>query len=84
MDFFRRLAAQGDTISPHILAHLGYRTAMSIQLHDFLSRSWFSRVWTLQEAAVATECVVQCGSDRIPWTAFERFNEKCQRDLTGQ
>lgn len=35
MDFFTHLAAQGDTISPHLLAHLGYRTAMSIQLHDF-------------------------------------------------
>ena len=84
MDFFTRLAAQGDTISPHLLAHLGYRTPMSIQLHDFLSRPWFSRVWTLQEAAVATDCVVQCGSQRIHWTAFEQFNRKCQRDPTGQ
>lgn len=84
MDFFTHLAAQGDTISPHLLAHLGYRTAMSIQLHDFLSRPWFSRVWTLQEAAVATNCVVQCGAQRIHWTAFEQFNRNCQHDLTGQ
>ena len=84
MDFFTRLAAQGDNISPHLMAHLGYRTVMSIQLHDFFSRPWFSRVWTLQEAAVATDCVVQCGSQQIHWTAFERFNRNCQRDLTGQ
>lgn len=84
IDFLTRLAAQGDGISPHLMAHLGYRTPMSIQLHDFLSRPWFSRVWTLQEVAVATECLVQCGSQRIPWTAFERFNGNCQRDPTGQ
>ena len=84
MDFFTRLAAQDDNISPHLVAHLGYRTAMSVQLHDFLSRPWFSRVWTLQEAAVATDCVVQCGSQQIHWTAFERFNRNCQRDPTGQ
>ena len=84
MDFFIRLTDQGQTISPFLLDHLGYRSAMCVQLHDLLSRPWFSRVWTLQEAAVATDCVVQCGLQQIPFAAFERFNRNCQHDETGQ
>ena len=83
MDFLKRLATQGETISPHLMAHLGYQKPMSTQLHDFLSRPWFSRVWTLQEAAVASKCTVHCGADRIPWSFLEIINRRCQSDQIG-
>ncbi|KAI1353314.1 heterokaryon incompatibility protein-domain-containing protein [Xylaria sp. FL0043] len=38
---------------------------------DFLFlRSWFNRVWVVQEATLATELVVSCGLSRIDWDAF--------------
>ena len=41
-----------------------------------LIRPWWSRVWVVQEVAVAKEVIVACGSYTIPWhflTLFEYF-----------
>lgn len=49
------------------------RTGLFVQvpqdwvLKDVFSRTWFKRMWTLQEAILATECIVQCGSATLAW-----------------
>ena len=39
---------------------------------DVLGRSWFSRVWTLQELALASDCVMVCGESSISWDRWWR------------
>ena len=36
-------------------------------LSQFFSRSWFRRAWIIQEAALAQECTVVCGSHTVNW-----------------
>jgi hypothetical protein len=36
-------------------------------LGSFLGRTWFERVWTLQEYALPRHTIVLCGTNRIPW-----------------
>lgn len=40
-------------------------------------------MWTLQDAALATEAVVVCGTKEIPFYLFEELNRNCQEDDTG-
>jgi hypothetical protein len=35
-----------------------------------LRRDWFSRIWILQEAALAKEILIRCGSQTTPWIGF--------------
>ncbi|PVH83556.1 HET-domain-containing protein [Cadophora sp. DSE1049] len=37
---------------------------------DIASRPWWTRVWVIQEAAVARSIVVRCGDDEMPWWLF--------------
>lgn len=42
-------------------------------LTALMTRSWFSRVWVLQEVALANEnCILYCGHDRILYYHFRR------------
>lgn len=36
-------------------------------LNSLLSRSWFNRVWVIQEVAVSRNCIVRCGDREISW-----------------
>lgn len=38
-----------------------------------LRRSWFHRVWVLQEIALARASVVVCGNEVVPWECFLAF-----------
>lgn len=40
-------------------------------LDSLLSRSWFTRRWVLQEAALSKQLTLRCGSDKISWPQFE-------------
>jgi hypothetical protein len=43
-------------------------------LRALCGRPWFSRVWVVQEVALATQDpVVVCGSKHLPWSTFMRF-----------
>jgi len=42
-------------------------------IEALLRRPWFSRVWVLQEVALANEAVVCCGSKEISWESFKAF-----------
>ena len=37
-------------------------------LREFLSCAWFSRVWVIQEAAMASKLTVFCGKHRLEWS----------------
>ncbi|KAH9904520.1 heterokaryon incompatibility protein-domain-containing protein [Xylariomycetidae sp. FL2044] len=41
-----------------------------------LQRCYWTRVWILQEVALARKAVVMCGSKMVSWTAFSRENLK--------
>lgn len=43
-------------------------------LSDILARRYFSRVWILQEVALARQAVLVCGSTTIPWSCFTLDN----------
>lgn len=43
----------------------------SMLIVKFTERSWFSRIWVLQEIANAREVNVMCGNLVIPWAAIE-------------
>ena len=49
-----------------------------ISVHRLLRRPWFERVWTLQEAAKARECIVLCGSRIIHFEVLEQLHRGCQ------
>lgn len=40
---------------------------------NLLSRGWFSRVWTVQEAAVASSATILCGSTRYRYSTISNF-----------
>lgn len=43
----------------------------SLALFNLLGRSWFTRIWTLQEVGLAkSDATVQCGNDCILWRIF--------------
>ena len=39
-------------------------------LATVLQRSWFSRVWVMQEATLSSNAVIHCGLNRVPWDDF--------------
>ncbi|KAG7294085.1 hypothetical protein NEMBOFW57_004147 [Staphylotrichum longicolle] len=39
-------------------------------VNDLYQRPWFSRIWVLQEAFMAREAVVMCGTRMVPWWWF--------------
>lgn len=39
-------------------------------MRNFLSKSWFQRIWVIQEVVVAENVVVQCGYLEISWEAL--------------
>lgn len=39
-------------------------------LLNLMQRPWFSRRWVVQEVALASDTVVYCGNDKIPWKDF--------------
>ena len=41
---------------------------IGVGMEDILSREWFSRVWVVQEAAVAKNVVMHCGSSELAWS----------------
>ena len=52
-------------------------------IKHLLRRRWFSRVWTLQEAAAARDCLVVCGDRQIDFNYFLILNQQCQVDGYG-
>jgi hypothetical protein len=39
-------------------------------VHRLLERAWFERLWIRQEIGLATNAVLMCGAEDIPWSRF--------------
>ena len=74
---------EGDTLSRFAFKWMGWiangsssipedaRQKMYRFYEDITSRPWFSRVWVIQEMALAKQDpVVMCGYDTVPWSVF--------------
>ena len=60
-----------------------WRGALATSLRALLSRSWFGRVWTLQEAAMARNAQVWCGPKSFSFRCLEIFERGCNGDQFG-
>jgi hypothetical protein len=40
------------------------------KLHDIYGRAWFTRLWIVQEVALATNILICCGSNELDWSVF--------------
>jgi hypothetical protein len=47
--------------------------AMVASILKLMKRSYFERLWVVQELLISTSCVVLCGSVALPWSAFADF-----------
>ncbi|KAF1850143.1 uncharacterized protein K460DRAFT_326720 [Cucurbitaria berberidis CBS 394.84] len=63
MNFMRSLSLQAESFG--ISAEAGF----------LLSRSWFNRVWVVQEVTLAKKLEVSCGHSTMDWTNFARALE---------
>ncbi|RDW75436.1 hypothetical protein BP6252_06578 [Coleophoma cylindrospora] len=43
---------------------------MSHGMNLIYERPWFTRLWTVQEVALASEVILCCGKDELDWTSF--------------
>ncbi|KAK1853836.1 heterokaryon incompatibility protein [Colletotrichum chrysophilum] len=59
----------------HALSHTGKRPKRpdGERIERFLRRSWFTRVWVMQEIRVAMAAVVVCGEKEVDWDAFRQL-----------
>ena len=53
-------------------------------LVEICNKPWFRRVWTIQEVALATECLVLCGSESISWGALVSATEHGHTHVRGR
>jgi hypothetical protein len=69
------------TNAPRSIKSPGYRLAR-IGLQDILERTFWTRVWVIQEVAVAKSVTVMCGCHTLPWMFLDaiigaRINSIC-------
>jgi hypothetical protein len=50
--------------------HLPYQSGELAPVCSLLGRPYFSRLWVRQELLCATQALVQCGAEQIPWEDF--------------
>lgn len=71
-----RLLEAFQTVSGHVVASKAVLESYSLPapddnvwrgIGDLYSRSWFQRLWTVQEVALAQQTMVYCGSRAIEW-----------------
>ncbi|KAM3064731.1 hypothetical protein ACMFMF_011776 [Clarireedia jacksonii] len=69
---FEDLPRQTESVSNRLLS-------MSIEtwtaLQELLALPWFRKVWIIQEAVLARDIEVMCGSSCVPWSVFARIEE---------
>lgn len=67
----QRIPAFGENILMHACSDTGSQEWMAIR--KLLSRSWFHRVWVLQEVALSKRLVIYCGDDEFLWDSVNQF-----------
>jgi hypothetical protein len=51
-------------------AFMPYKSRELDPVHCLLERAWFERLWVRQEIGLATNAVLLCGVESIPWSRF--------------
>ena len=76
-DFVRRLAAaepnQIDTICAQV------SDTWREPLQEILHRKWWSRVWIVEEVALARDIVIRSGQHELPWETLSRFLQRSEQ-----
>ncbi|RYP44608.1 hypothetical protein DL768_008929 [Monosporascus sp. mg162] len=62
-------------INPDYIPREGDKTWIAVG--NLLQRSWFSRIWIVQEAVLAGELTIGCGGETIPWEVFHAAVSFC-------
>ncbi|PTB69293.1 HET-domain-containing protein [Trichoderma citrinoviride] len=65
----------GEQDPPTWLADEGKRLAASAALKTLVNVSWWSRIWTVQEAILPPTATVYWGPCAIPWTILDKASE---------
>lgn len=45
-------------------------------LLDLMRNRWFTRLWNIQELALAKKAILQCGTESITWTEFVKYVDR--------
>ncbi|TVY17281.1 Heterokaryon incompatibility protein 6, OR allele [Lachnellula arida] len=64
-------ALSSDVSSPYTPMY--DETIKSCMVSSILSRTWFTRVWVLQELALSQNPIIQCGQSRVNWGRLPSF-----------
>ena len=67
-------------VPPNIIESGG---SLATALNHLFERSWFGRVWTLQEVALATRAEIWCGRKTLDFQIMETFAKGCENDKNG-
>jgi hypothetical protein len=51
-------------------ANMPYENRVLDPVHRLLERAWFERLWVQQEISLASNAVLMCGVESIPWSRF--------------
>jgi hypothetical protein len=67
--FFEQLVKYGKADGQPV----GERAATWDKLRDFLSKTWFTRRWTIQEAVLGKQATIHCGKHKINFMVFAKY-----------
>ena len=76
MSFIRESLERVDVSEPSMAklylsgSHYNGRKRHWAAVKKLFDRTWFTRVWVIQEVAVSSKATVICGNDELPWTAI--------------
>lgn len=91
-DTIAELAAEdSDFARPGVIASLKFEFSdltmeqINAIQSTFFERSWWTRIWTVQEATLSREAALMCGSFILPWSVgfllLESYLERPRNDL---
>lgn len=73
VDWFAFALTPGDAAEPHwadTMVELPFIEEELCAIESLFSRSWFFRLWVIQEVKLAQEAVAVCGHTSLPWKAL--------------
>ena len=69
------ISNHNDSRLPRLLGLVDITEIDWFEMIAFFRRSWFFRVWTIQECALATTAICLCGEHRISWQTLVRASQ---------
>lgn len=68
------------TDPPAFLQDVSQRRRAAEALSTFLTRPWWTRIWTVQEAILPPRCLMYWGPWKLPWDLLDRASEALMDD----